>query len=175
MLSAHYRVQLNFSDDLLESAKASVERLYNTVANLENLTDEVKKEKMDKSEEDYLKSLDTYRKKYIDKMDDDFNTANAISVLFELSKLGNHYLLEKVTSADVIEAFLNEFRELFGVLGMPIEVEETLDERIEKLIEERNRARKERNFARSDEIRDQLKEMNIILEDTPQGTRWKRG
>ena len=84
MLSGHYRIQLNFSNELLESAKASIERLYNAIGNLENLISEVKNEKMTEEEIKYLESLDTYRQRYIEKMDDDFNTADAISVLFDL-------------------------------------------------------------------------------------------
>jgi cysteinyl-tRNA synthetase len=109
-------------------------------------------------------------------MDDDFNTANAISVLFDLSKQANYYLLEKNTHQEVLKAFMKEFETLFNVLGLTLKEETVLlDEEIDQLIQERNQARKDRNFSRSDEIRDQLKEMNIILEDTPQGTRWKRG
>ena len=86
MLSAHYRVQINFSKELLDSAKASVDRLYNAINNLENLLDEVKNDKMTEEEEKYYDSLGEYRQKYIQKMDDDFNTADAITVLFELTK-----------------------------------------------------------------------------------------
>ena len=109
-------------------------------------------------------------------MDDDFNTANGIAAVFELAKVANTYLLEKQTSAKVLKQFITIFDELTGVLGLSLRVEkEVLDEEIDALIEERNKARKDRNFARADEIRDQLKEMNIILEDTAQGIRWKRG
>jgi cysteinyl-tRNA synthetase len=108
-------------------------------------------------------------------MNDDFNTAKAISVLFDLSKLANYYLLEKNTAVEVIDKFTQQFNELFNVLGLTLETTELLDEEIDALIEKRIQARKDRNFQLSDQIRDQLKEMNIILEDTPQGTRWKRG
>ena len=108
-------------------------------------------------------------------MDDDFNTANAITVLFDLAKSANLYLREDEVSKEVIDHYIKTFDELFGVLGLnPVE-EEILDEEIERLIEERNEARKRRDFATADKIRDQLQKMNIILEDTPQGTRWKRG
>ncbi len=173
ILSVHYRNPINYSEELLEATKLSFDRLRTTYENLKHR--QTASTNIATNDEEWLEKIKGLHAAFEEAMDDDFNTANAISVLFELSKLGNLYLLEKVTSDDVIEAFLNEFKVLFGVLGMPIEVEETLDETIEKLIEERNRARKERNFTRSDEIRDQLKEMNIILEDTPQGTRWKRG
>ena len=109
-------------------------------------------------------------------MDDDFNTANAISVLFELAKQANLYLLEQTTSTDVIEALLKEFEELVACIrNYDLEKQNFLDEEIESLIQERIQARKDRNFQLADQIRDELKAKNIILEDTPQGTRWKRG
>ena len=108
-------------------------------------------------------------------MDDDFNTANAISVLFELSKQANYYLMEKNTDQNVIEKFIEEFQLLTSILGLTLEEEALLDEEIEALIQQRIQARKDRNFKLSDDIRDRLKNVNIILEDTPQGTRWKRG
>lgn len=174
MLSAHYRVQLNFSDDLLESAKASVERLYNAVANLENLIDEVKKEKMDTEEENYLKSLDVYRQRYIDKMDDDFNTADAITAIFDLIKdINTNVSID--SSKELCEKALELIRELGNPLGiLQKSTKGSLEDEIEKLIEERQQARKNRDFALADKIRDDLKARNIILEDTPQGVRWKK-
>ena len=138
------------------------------------LTDEVKKEKMDKSEEDYLKSLDTYRKKYIDKMDDDFNTADAITAIFDLIKdINTNISID--SSKELCEKALELIRELGGPLGMlQKSTKGNLEDEIEKLIEERQQARKNRDFALADKIRDDLKERNIILEDTPQGVRWKR-
>ena len=109
-------------------------------------------------------------------MNDDFNTANAVSALFELSHIANVYLNEANTDKEVLQAILTMFDTIGNVLGIHIKVEAgLLDEEIEALIEERNRARKNRDFARSDEIRDQLLGMDIVLEDTRQGTRWKRG
>ena len=174
MLSAHYRVQLNFSSELLESAKASVERLYNAVANLENLIDEVKKDKMDEKEEEYLKSLDVYRQKYIDKMDDDFNTADAITAIFDLIRdINSNINIE--SSKELCEKALELIRELGGPLGMlQKSTKGSLEEEIERLIEERQQARKDKNFALANKIRDDLKARNIILEDTPQGVRWKK-
>lgn len=173
MLSVHYRNPINYSEELLESAKAAFERITTSYQNLKhrasasaNLTD---------NNQEWLDKIAGLQNEFIAAMDDDFNTALAISVLFELSKLANYYLLEKNTAIEVIAAFTNKFEELFRVLGLTIEKEEMLDEEIDALIEKRNKARKDRNFQLSDEIRDQLKEMNIILEDTPQGTRWKRG
>jgi cysteinyl-tRNA synthetase len=174
MLSVQYRNPINYSEELLESTKAAFERLKTSYQNLKhrkeastNLTDQ---------NQHWLEQISGMREQFIKEMDDDFNTANAISVLFEVSKLANHYLLEKNTAVEVIDAFTKEFEELFGVLGLSLEEKgELLDEEIEGLIEKRIQARKDRNFQLSDQIRDQLKDMNIILEDTPQGTRWKRG
>lgn len=173
MLSVHYRNPINYNEELLEKSAAGLERLLTSYQNLKhrkesstNLTDDDSK---------WLKIIREHREQFVTAMDDDFNTANAISVLFELSKQANFYLRKKTTSVKVIDAFMNELETLFGVLGITIEKEELLDEEIEALIKKRNEARKNRDFALSDQIRDQLKEMNIILEDTAQGTRWKRG
>lgn len=173
MLSVHYRHPINYSEELLESTKNALERLKTSYANLQhrlkastNLTDH---------NQEWLNKIEGYRQDFIREMNDDFNTANGISVLFELAKQANYYLEEKNTSEEVIHSFLRTFDELGGVLGVSFAQTELLDEEIEELIKKRNQARKERNFALADQIRDQLKEMNIILEDTPQGTRWKRG
>jgi cysteinyl-tRNA synthetase len=125
--------------------------------------------------EKWTKVIEDTRAKFITDMDDDFNTANAISILFDFSKEANVYLQEKNTSKAVISDFIHLFDELAGVLGLTLQKEEELlDEQVEALIQERNQARKEKNFSRADEIRDLLKEQNIILEDTAQGVRWKR-
>lgn len=173
MLSVHYRNPINYSEELLESTKAAYERLTTSYQNLKHRRDA--STNLTNDNQTWLEKIAGLKEQFIKEMDDDFNTANAISVLFELSKLGNYYLLEKNTAVEVIDAFLKTFEELFRVLGLSLGTEELLDEEIDKLIEKRNQARKDRNFQLSDEIRDQLKEMNIILEDTAQGTRWKRG
>lgn len=173
MLSVHYRNPINYSEELLESTKAALERITTSYQNLQhrkeastNLTD---------NNQEWLNKISGLQEEFITAMDDDFNTAKAISVLFELSKLANYYLLEKNTAVQVIDQFTKHFEDLFQVLGLTFNKEELLDEEIDALIEKRNQARKDRNFQLSDQIRDQLKDMNIILEDTPQGTRWKRG
>lgn len=173
MLSVHYRNPINYSDELLENTKAALERLKTSYQNLKhrseastNLTD---------NNQEWLDKITALHGEFIREMDDDINTANGISVLFELSKQANYYLLEKNTSREVIEAFTSLFEILFGVLGLSLKNQELLDLEIETLIEQRIQARQNRDFQLSDQIRDQLKDMNIVLEDTPQGTRWKRG
>ena len=174
MLSGHYRIQLNFSEDLLESAKSSVERLYNAVGNLENLISEVKVDEMTKDEQEYLNSLDTYRQRYIEKMDDDFNTADAISVLFDLIRDINSNVGIN-SSKKLCEKVLELIRELGSPLGILQKTTKgNLEEEIEALIAERQQARKDRNFALADKIRDDLKGRGIELLDTPQGVRWKK-
>ncbi|SFU47567.1 cysteinyl-tRNA synthetase [Clostridium sp. DSM 8431] len=174
MLSAHYRIQINFSKELLDSAKASVERLYNAIGNLENLLDEVSTEPMTDEEKEYLKSLDKYRQKYIEKMDDDFNTADAITVLFELSKDLNTNVTVN-SSKELVTKALELMRELGKPLGMLQKTTKgSLEDEVEALIEQRQQARKNRDFALADKIRDDLKARGIVLEDTPQGVRWKK-
>ena len=172
MLSVHYRNPINFSQTVIEKTQNSFDRIQTAYQNLlyrketsVDLTD---------NQAQWMDSIDAHRSKFIQEMNDDFNTANAISVLFELAKDANRYLENKQTDTTVIDVFIELFEEITGVLGLKLETEELLDEEIEQLIEERVQARKDRNFSRADEIRDLLDEKGIILEDTPQGTRWKR-
>jgi cysteinyl-tRNA synthetase len=174
MLSAHYRQQLNFSEELLESAKVSVERIYNTIANLENLLDEVKLETSNEDEKAYLDSLNKHRDKYIERMDDDFNTADAITSIFDLIKDINTNI-SAISSKEAITKALELIRELGGPLGMlQKSTKISLEDEIEQLVEQRQQARKNRDWALADKIRDELKERGIVLEDTPQGVRWKK-
>ncbi|WP_423800325.1 cysteine--tRNA ligase [Neobacillus sp. SAB-20_R2A] len=173
MLSVHYRNPINYSQELLESTTAALDRLTTSYQNLKHRREN--SANLTENNQEWLDKISRHRDEFIEAMDDDFNTAKAISVLFELSKLANYYLMEKNTAVEVIDAFTAQFEELFAVLGLTFEQEELLDEEIDALIEQRIQARKDRNFQLADQIRDQLKEMNIILEDTPQGTRWKRG
>ena len=169
MLSAHYRSPLNFSAELVEASKNGLERILTAVDRLKSIngTDG----EVDKATAD---EMDAFVKKYEDAMDDDLNTADAISVIFELVKYANVNVTEESSKATV-ELVLNTIEKLCDILGIITEKkEEILDSDIEALIEERQAARKSKNFARADEIRDQLSSMGIILEDTREGVKWKR-
>ncbi len=120
------------------------------------------------NDEEWLAKIEEHRTAFEEAMDDDFNTANAISVWFDLAKLANYYMQEDNTADHVIKAFISMFDRIGSVLGLTLGEEELVDEEIEELIEKRNEARRNRDFALSDQIRDQLKSMNIILEDTAQ-------
>lgn len=174
MLSGHYRTQINFSMELLDSTKAALDRLYNSINNLENLLDEVKNEELRDEELEYKNELQKYKEKYIEKMDDDFNTADAISIIFDLIRdVNTNVTIE--SSKELVKYTLDLIRELGSPLGILQEsTKASLEEEIEKLIEERQKARKEKNWALADKIRDNLKERGIVLEDTPQGIRWKQ-
>jgi cysteinyl-tRNA synthetase len=132
-----------------------------------------KSEKMTAKEKDILKGLEKYRYKFIEAMDDDLNTADAIAAIFELVKEINTKI-DGESSKELIEKSYELFRELTEVLGLLTKKKEILDEDIQRLIEERQKARKEKNYALADKIRDDLKAKGIILEDTPQGVKWKR-
>lgn len=173
MLSVHYRNPINYNEELLENAGSGLERLKTSYQNLKHRKQS--STNLTENNQEWLAKVQELQDQFITEMDDDFNTANGIAVLFDLSKQANYYLREKNTSETVIEAFLKAFESLFAVLGLSLENEQLLDDEIETLIEKRNQARKDRNFQLADEIRDQLKEMNIIIEDTPQGIRWRRG
>ncbi|GGD27021.1 cysteine--tRNA ligase [Pontibacillus salipaludis] len=174
MLSVHYRHPINFSEALLEGAKNSLDRIKNAYENLEHRKQSATNQTED--DEQWIQKVEAYKNTFIEEMNDDFNTANAISVLFDLTKDANVYLQSTHTSENVIAAFQHTLSELAEVLGIHVAGEnELLDEEVDALIQERIDARKNRNFQRADEIRDDLKDRGIILEDTPQGTRWKRG
>lgn len=173
MLMAHYRSPINFSDELLDSARNGLDRLKTVVENLEYRL--VETANLGENEADWLAKIDDEKNNFIQEMDDDFNSANGIATLFDLAKLANVYLREDHTNKVVLEHFLHVFQELAAILGLELSTtKELLDEEIDQLIIQRNEARKARDFALADKIRDQLKELNIVLEDTPQGVRWKR-
>ena len=174
MLSAHYRSPLNFSHDLMESAKSSYERICNAVANLNFLIQNAKTEEMSEAEAGKAKDLDGFTQQFDAAMDDDINTADAFAAVFDLVRFANSEV-----SADSSKAFAQAVKDeilmLGDILGMKFEKKaEVLDSDIEALIEERQAARKAKNFARADEIRDQLAGMGITLLDTREGVKWKR-
>ncbi|UAL47538.1 cysteine--tRNA ligase [Sutcliffiella horikoshii] len=174
MLSVHYRHPINYNEELLQSTKNGLERIRTAYENLKHRLDNTADLATDDAE--WLQKVEAFKNEFIKVMDDDFNTANAISVLFDMAKQANTYLNGKNTSEKVLQAFTSQFEELFSVIGVSLTAEEELlDEEIESLIQQRIDARKNRDFARADEIREELKAKNIILEDTAQGTRWKRG
>ena len=174
ILSAHYRSPLNFSDTLVESAKASLERILNAVSRLEDMTETAPERELSEEEKQLEQKLAEYVTKFEQAMEDDLNTADAISAIFELVKFTNSNITSDSAKAIVTKA-LDTIRQLCDVLGIITKVEkEILDSDIEALIEERQAARKAKNFARADEIRDTLAEQGIILEDTREGVKWKR-
>ena len=174
MLSAHYRSPLNFSADLMEASKNALDRIINAVDNLKFLAGSAAEGEMTEAEKKEAEGLAEYEKKFDEAMDDDFNTADAIAAIFELVKYANSNV-----SAENTKAFINAVKEkiisLADILGLIVEKEEEiLDSDIEKLIEERQAARKEKNFARADEIRNLLLEKGIVLKDTREGVKWER-
>ena len=173
MLSAHYRSPLNFSDTLVESSKNGLERILTAI---ENVRDAVQsKEEGILTEEDCgnLEKVEALVKKYEAAMEDDFNTADAIAAIFEMVKLAN--ITVKDGSKEYAEHLLKTLEQLCDVLGIITEKEEELlDADVEALIQERQDARKAKNFARADEIRDQLAAQGIILKDTREGVKWTR-
>lgn len=174
MLSAHYRSPLNFSREMMDGAKASLDRILTAMEHLRDCLAAAKAEAITGAEEEELKAFDALREKFEAAMDDDFNTADAISVIFEMVKRANITVTEESSKAYIIR--VKELLEkLLDVLGLLSErKEENLDARVEALIAERQTARKEKNFARADEIRNELTAMGILLEDTKEGVKWKR-
>lgn len=174
MLQAHYRSPLNFSAELMEAAKNSLERIRTAAKNLQFLADHAETEELRETEEKLLTDAKEYVTKFKAAMEDDFNTADAIAAIFELVKYANQNT-DSSSSKAYSQALLDELTTLCDVLGILVETkEEMLDSDIEALIEERQQARKNRDFARADEIRDELLEKGIVLEDTREGVKWKR-
>lgn len=172
MLSAHYRSPLNFSADLMESSKNGLDRILTAVDKLKDLEAVAKTDSLREGEE--KKPVEELIVKYEAAMDDDFNTADAISAIFELVKLSNSTTDEN-SSREYVTYLKETINKLCGVLGIIAEKkEEILDEEIEAMIEARQQARKDKDFALADEIRGKLLEQGIVLEDTREGVKWKR-
>ena len=174
MLSAHYRSPLNFSAELMESAKNGLERIVTAAENLRFLMKNAQAEAMNESEKEAFAKTREYVEGFEKAMDDDFNTADAVAAVFELVKYANT-TADGDSSKEYLQGILDVLGKLTDVLGIIVEKkEELLDADIEALIEERQAARKEKNFARADEIRDELLARGIILKDTREGVQWKR-
>lgn len=168
MLSAHYRSPINFCDELMDAAKNGLERIYNCIDNLEFLLEKAEGESIDDS---VKAAFDGFKEKFIASMEDDLNTADAISAIFEAVRFANS--MEKPSKAE-IEYALNMIKELGGVLGLLKNAgKKNLDEEIEALIAQRAEARKNKDWALADKIRDDLKARGIVLLDTPDGVKWK--
>ena len=174
MLSAHYRSPLNFSADLMEAAKNSLERILEAAGKLKDRKDNAAKESITEEELELLKEAEGFVTKFEDAMDDDFNTADALAAIFELVKFANTNVDEN-SSKEFAGGLYEELFKLSDVLGLKIEKkEEILDKEIEDLIQERQAARKAKDFKRADEIRDELLKKGIILKDTREGVKWQR-
>lgn len=175
MLSAHYRSPLNFSENQMEQAQNSLERIRNCYSNLQYLNNNSKEAGFKEDEKEIWEEISSCRKKFIDAMDDDLNTADALAAIFELVRESNTSINEE-SSKELTGLVMQLMEELTGLLGLEIGGgAEKIDQEVENMIKEREKARQEKNYARADSIRDSLADRGIILEDTPRGTRWKRG
>ncbi len=174
MISSHYRSPINYSVDVIEQCRASLQRLYTCRDNLDfalsNATDSAQD-----NEEEIRNKMSSRREQFIKAMDDDLNTADAISAVFELVRDINTDVINDSPSAELVQYAIDIFDELTDVLGLVYNRKsQSLDDEIEKMIEARQNARKEKNWAEADRIRDELKNRGIVLEDTPQGVKWHR-
>lgn len=175
ILSIHYRHPINFSETLLKQSKNGFERIENVYRNLQHRIATCEGSRPD--EETYQEKLAQIKAGFIKEMNDDFNTANAIAFIFELVKEANLAIENEMVTKKTLNDFLALFDQFFAILGIEITGldDHLLDEEIDQLLADREQARAEKDFERADAIRDQLKTQHIILEDTAQGTRWKRG
>ena len=174
MLNAHYRSPLNFSADLMESSKNALERITEAAGRLNDRKENAAAAQLTEAEQNLLTEAKGYVEKFEEAMEDDFNTADALAAVFELVKFANTNVTEESSSA-FAAGLLEILVKLCDVLGLvALKKDEILDKEIEDLIAERQEARKSKNFARADEIRDELLAKGIILKDTREGVKWKR-
>ena len=174
MLNAHYRSPLNFSAELMESSRSALERIQTAVDNLKFLSEHASAQELTEEETLKVEEAKKFQENFDEAMDDDFNTADAIAAVFDLVKFANTNVSEE-SSAEFAGSLLDTVVKLCDVLGLKaVKKEEILDKEIEDLIAERQEARKAKNFARADEIRDELLAKGIILKDTREGVKWKR-
>ena len=175
MLSTHYRNPINFSDEILNQSKAGLERLYNAKERVEFIISKLNDNAENADELKLEEELNSFRQRFIEAMDDDLNTADALSIIFELARFINSNVNENSTK-EFANKVLDEFNELTGVLNVVNKKheEDMLDEEIEALIQKRTDAKKNKDFKLADEIRNELLEKGIVLEDTRQGVKWRR-
>ena len=175
MLSTHYRNPINFSDEILNQSKAGIERLYNAKERVEFIISKLNDNAENADELKLEEELNSFRQRFIEAMDDDLNTADALSIIFELARFMNSNVNE-ISTKEFANKVLDEFNELTGVLNVVNKKheEDMLDEEIEALIQKRTDAKKNKDFKLADEIRNELLEKGIVLEDTRQGVKWRR-
>lgn len=175
MLSAHYKTPVNFSFDILKQTQSGLNRLYNTKENLLYLLDKAKDKDLKEDEKEFINSLPKYREEFKNAMEDDINTANAVSTIYDLSKDINSNVNEN-SSKEMIKKSFDMYMELNGVLGLLTKEkeDEILEDEILELIEKRQEARKNKDFALADKIRDDLLDKGIVLEDTREGVKWHK-
>jgi cysteinyl-tRNA synthetase len=173
LLSAHYRSQINFTRDVMKQIENGLERLYNGKKNLEYLLEKAEDKELNGEENKGLEIVECFKNDFIKSMEDDLNTADAIAALFELVKFSNSNIDEK-SSKILVQRAYQLLLELSHVLGILNKKDEILEDEILELIKKRTDARKNKDFKLSDEIRDNLKEKGIVLEDTQEGVKWKR-
>ena len=174
MLNAHYRSPLNFSADLMEASKNALERIVEAAGKLADQKDHAAVREASQEEKELIKESESFVTKFEDAMDDDFNTADALAAVFELVKFSNTNVTGE-SSAEFAGQLFTTMKKLCEVLGLNVEKkDEILDKEIEDLIQERQEARKSKNFTRADEIRDELLAKGIQLKDTREGVKWKR-
>lgn len=173
MASAHYRLPINYTQPTLEEAKINLQKVRQAYTNISHRLSDATYE-LDADADD-LAAFDALEREFQEKMDNDFNAANGFTVIYEMSKLMNKYSEREYVSQQILNYYMGRYEEILGIFGIIVHEEaELLDAEVDALIQEREDARASKDFIRADEIRDQLKEEGIILEDTPQGIRWKR-
>ena len=171
MLSAHYRSPINFSKTLMESARSGLERIYNCISDMKFFAEKADSHALTDKEKEYKEKIETLKAKYIAAMDDDLNTADAISAIFEIVSEANKAITaQSGFSKEVIGFTVDTVKELGGVLGLLQKSEDgEISAEVKALLDERQAARASRDWAKSDELRDKLREMGITVKDTPQG------
>jgi cysteinyl-tRNA synthetase len=172
LLSSHYRSPINYSRKIVEQSKAAMDRLYNGKYQMQHLMS-LDLPETDGQAAEVKDQAAAFVARFVDALEDDLNTADAIAVMFETVRYANTNLSDQ-SGMESVKALYDAFMEMGGVLGLMYREKEGLDMDIQALIDERQAARKNRDFARADEIRDQLKAEGIVLEDTPQGVKWRR-